>query len=119
MCAHGPQPQLRGQWLIDRVTLSTPLSYTDWRVHAALRRVYVHAAARQARSREINLRLIPHSPRVGAVRAALADTRGEVRTNTGDQTGREGGQKVFWDPRAVGDEVPATATPDVLLPPAF
>ena len=44
-----------------------------------------------ARSREINP--TPHSPRGGAVRAALADRRGEVRTNTGDQTGHEGGQK--------------------------
>ena len=53
---------------------------------------YLQAARLDAaRSREINL--TPHSPRVGAVRAALADRRGEVRTNTGDQTGHEGGQK--------------------------
>jgi hypothetical protein len=41
----------------------------------------------------------PHSPRmlVGAVRASLADNRGEVRTNTGDQTGREGGHKKAKD----------------------
>jgi hypothetical protein len=41
------------------------------------------------------MNLTPQSPRVSAVSAALADARGEVRTNTGDQTGRsrEGGQK--------------------------
>jgi hypothetical protein len=44
---------------------------------------------RQARSREI--KLTPHSPHLGTKRAAFADTRGEDRKTTGDQTGRDGG----------------------------
>jgi hypothetical protein len=40
--------------------------------------------------------LTPHAPRVGAMRATFADTRGELRTDTGDQTGRDGSRSVAW-----------------------
>jgi hypothetical protein len=53
-----------------------------------LYRLTTRNTCRQARSREVNP--TPRSPRVGAVRAALAGTRGDARTNTGGQTGREG-----------------------------
>ncbi len=69
--------------MVDRYQFTVTVVYT-----AAYR---LSSTCRQARSREMNL--TPQSPRVSAVSAALADARGEVRTNTGDQTGREGGQK--------------------------